>query len=239
MKPASFSVVRTRVIAERAARYRVVCAAAIVFALACPRHHGGAAAVEADVEITSSIRTAASAALAKRPGAFRVGEPYVIAGRTYVPRIDPTYTAEGIASWYGGKFHGRLTANGEIYNMHAVSAAHPTLPLPSYVRITNLQTRRSLIVRLNDRGPYFDNRLIDVSFRAAKLLGFHERGLAPVRVEYIGPASLDGSDDEKLASTLRDDNPTVAADDNGPVATLPPVGEVTPADAGFPRVIFD
>lgn len=143
----------------------------------------------------------------KGGGTYRVGNPYVIAGRTYVPREDPGYHAEGQASWYGADFQGRLTANGEVFDMQSVSAAHPTLPLPSYVRVTNLENRRSVVVRVNDRGPYHDNRVIDVSVRTAKLLGFYDKGLARVRVEYVGRAALSGSDDEKLAASLRTDEP--------------------------------
>ena len=122
-------------------------------------------------------------------------------GQTYVPTYDPDYRAEGKASWYGSSFHGRRTANGERFDQEAVSAAHPTLPLPSYVRVTNLENNRSIVVRVNDRGPYRGSRLIDVSVRTAKLLGFYEQGLAKVRVEYLSPASLDGSND-RLEKTL-------------------------------------
>jgi rare lipoprotein A len=94
--------------------------------------------------------------------------------------------------------------------MHGISAAHPTLPLPSYVRVTNLENRRSLVVRVNDRGPFHQGRLIDLSVRAAKLLGFYDKGVARVRVEYLGRASLSGSDDTKLAGTLRADEPNGA-----------------------------
>lgn len=141
----------------------------------------------------------------KGGGVYRVGTAYTIAGRTYFPESDPNYQAEGIASWYGRDFHGRRTANGEIFDMHSVSAAHPTLPIPSYARVTNLANRRSLIVRINDRGPFKDNRVIDLSSKSAELLDFKGNGLARVRVEYIGRASLDGSDDRVLMATLRRD----------------------------------
>src|SRR6516165_3367951 len=124
----------------------------------------------------------------KGGGTYRVGSPYVVAGQTYVPQDDPHYRAEGLASWYGDDFHGRATANGEIFDRDAISAAHPTMPLPSYARVTNLNNGRSLIVRVNDRGPYAANRIIDVSKHAASLLGFIERGTTRVRVEYVGPA---------------------------------------------------
>jgi len=140
----------------------------------------------------------------KGGGTYRVGKPYVVAGRTYVPQEDGNYQAEGVASWYGDDFHGRLTANGEVFDMHSISAAHPTLPMPSYARVTNLANKKSIVVRVNDRGPFAANRVIDVSVRAAKLLGFHDRGVARVRVEYVGRAPLEGSDDRQLVATLRD-----------------------------------
>jgi rare lipoprotein A len=143
----------------------------------------------------------------KGGGVYRVGRPYKVAGRTYVPEEDENYVAEGTASWYGEDFHGRRTANGEVYDMDSVSAAHPTLPIPSYVRITNLRNKRSIIARVNDRGPYHQGRVIDVSVRTAKLLGFYANGTAQVRVEYVGRAALEGSDDEKLAATLRHGRP--------------------------------
>jgi rare lipoprotein A len=158
--------------------------------------------------VTSSVRVVGPGKpVPKGGGNYRVGDPYVIAGRTYVPQEDSKYRAEGLASWYGTDFHGRLTANGEVFDMYSLSAAHPTLPLPSYVRVTNLENRRSVVVRVNDRGPYHDNRVIDVSVRAAKLLGFFDRGVAHVRVEYVGRAALNGSDDAKLAQSLRVDEP--------------------------------
>lgn len=141
----------------------------------------------------------------KGGGYHRIGVPYVIAGRKYTPRKDPNYRVEGKASWYGKGFHGRRTANGEIFDMHALSAAHPTLPLPSYVRVTNLENNKSLIVRVNDRGPFHGERLIDLSVQAAKMLDFYDNGVVKVRVEYVGEAKLDGSDTVTLASSLRHD----------------------------------
>ena len=90
----------------------------------------------------------------KGGGVYRIGQPYDVAGRVYVPEENINYSAVGMASWYGDDFHGRYTANGEVFDMHGISAAHPTLPLPSYVRVTNLANSRSIIVRVNDRGPY-------------------------------------------------------------------------------------
>ena len=140
----------------------------------------------------------------KGGGRYSVGKPYVIAGKTYVPEENAErYSAQGIASWYGEDFHGRKTSNGEVFDMHSIAAAHPTLPLPSYVRVTNLNNNRSLIVRVNDRGPFHEGRVIDVSVRAAQLLGFYETGTTRVKLDYVGKASLSGSDDTKLAATLR------------------------------------
>jgi len=146
----------------------------------------------------------------KGGGRYSVGRSYSINGRTYTPVENAAYRAEGVASWYGPDFHGRQTANGEIYDMHSISAAHPTMPLPSYARVTNLDNGRSIIVRVNDRGPYAHNRILDVSISAAQALDFHRPGLANVRVEYVGRAPLEGSDDRMLTATLRHGSPAPA-----------------------------
>ena len=112
----------------------------------------------------------------------KIGEPYQVAGVWYYPKSEPGYNQTGIASWYGGKFHGRKTANGETFDMNALTAAHKTLPMPSRVRVTNLQNGRSLVLRVNDRGPFTHGRIIDLSRRAAQLLGFERQGTARVRV---------------------------------------------------------
>jgi peptidoglycan lytic transglycosylase len=146
----------------------------------------------------------------KGGGVYRLGKPYSVAGRMYVPEEDIHYRAEGLASWYGDDFHGRQTANGEIFDMTALTAAHPTLPMPCYVRVTNVRNGKSVILRVNDRGPYHGNRLIDVSTRAAKLLEFDGYGVARVRVEYVGRAPLEGTDDRLLEATLRTGVPAPA-----------------------------
>jgi rare lipoprotein A len=132
-------------------------------------------------------------------GIYKVGNPYVINGVTYVPREDPNYSETGIASWYGPQFHGERTANGEVFDMELVSAAHRTLPMPSLVRVTNLENGRSMVVRLNDRGPYARGRIIDMSKKAAELLGFQGAGTAMVRVEYVGRAPLEEGAPELVA----------------------------------------
>jgi rare lipoprotein A len=113
---------------------------------------------------------------------FKVGQPYKINGNWYHPEFVTEYEAIGIASWYGSPYHGRLTANGELYDMYALTAAHPTLQLPSVVRVTNLDNGRSLVLRVNDRGPFLKNRLIDLSLAAARPHGIERQGLARVHV---------------------------------------------------------
>jgi peptidoglycan lytic transglycosylase len=130
----------------------------------------------------------------KGGGRYQVGQPYEIAGIQYTPHEDTSYDRTGEASWYGELFHGRYTANGEIYDMDRLSAAHPTLPLPVNAQVTNLQNGRSLIVRINDRGPFKNDRIIDLSRRSAEILGFRKNGTAPVRVKYLRRAPLDGDD---------------------------------------------
>jgi rare lipoprotein A len=157
-----------------------------------------------------SQRVAEDADIPKGGGSYKVGRPYNVRGKTYYPAEDTHYRAEGIASWYGPDFHGRLTANGEIYNMNGYSAAHTTLPLPSYARVTNLSNGKSMIVRVNNRGPFVHNRLIDLSVGTAKALGFYGNGIARVRVEYVGRAPIEGSDDRMLLATLREGSPAPA-----------------------------
>jgi rare lipoprotein A len=146
----------------------------------------------------------------KGGGTYHVGAPYTVGGHTYYPQDNPHYQATGLASWYGDDFHGRLTANREGFAHNGISAAHTTMPLPSYARVSNLSNGRSLIVRVNDRGPSHGNRIIDVSSRAAELLGFRTSGTAWVKVEYVGRAPIEGSDDRILAATLRHDEPAPA-----------------------------
>jgi len=128
---------------------------------------------------------------ADTPGGYKIGQPYRIGAQWYVPREQPDYVATGRASWYGSDFHGRPTANGEIFDQFALTAAHPTLPLPSFVRVRNLANGRDIIVRVNDRGPFVQGRIIDMSRAAALALGFLENGTTDVRVTYIGAAPID------------------------------------------------
>jgi rare lipoprotein A len=143
-------------------------------------------------------------------GFYMVGKPYSVAGQMYVPTEKQRATI-GLASWYGEAFHGRRTANGEVYDCDAITAAHPTMPLPSYARVTNLENHNSVIVRVNDRGPFHPNRVVDVSRKTAQVLDFHGSGTTKVKIEYIAPAGLAGSDDMKLLATLKTNGPAVLA----------------------------
>tara|TARA_B100001939_G_C16947103_1_gene620755 strand:+ start:6936 stop:7844 length:909 start_codon:yes stop_codon:yes gene_type:complete len=169
-------------------------------------------------------------------GSYKVGKPYKVAGKVYYPKEDPTYSAVGLASWYGPKFHGRKTANGEIFDMNALTAAHTTLPMPSYVRVTNLENGRSLILRVNDRGPFVGNRLIDVSRRAAQLLGFERQGVTKVRVEAVPgpdaapvyvrrqtPPSSSSPSSSSLAQPAPKRAPVVVAEETTPTSPPPAV----------------
>ncbi len=129
-------------------------------------------------------------AIEEKPQArYKVGNPYQIAGTWYYPKEDYEYDETGIASWYGRKFHGRKTANGEIYDMNALTAAHRTLPMPSYVQVTNLDNGRSLVLKVNDRGPFAKGRIIDISRRGAQLLKFQKEGTAKVHVKILAAKS--------------------------------------------------
>lgn len=144
--------------------------------------------------VKASPRLVASGPVPKGGGRYMVGKPYVVKGKTFVPKENPNYDKVGVASWYGDAFHGRMTANGELYDKEHLSAAHPTLPLPSYARVTNLNTGSSVIVRINDRGPFHKGRIIDLSRKTADMLDMTHSGTGEVRVQYIGPARMDGRD---------------------------------------------
>lgn len=161
----------------------------------------------------------------KGGGHYKLGKPYVIGGRWYTPREQPGLDDVGIASWYGDDFHGRKTANGEIYDMNRLSAAHPTLPLPTYVYVTNLENGRTVLLRVNDRGPYVGNRVIDLSRAAAHALGTKGKGLGRVRVRYAGKAPMNGDDRRErqfLASQPWSSGNRVATNAGSPYAPLPP-----------------
>ena len=139
----------------------------------------------------------------KGGGRYVVGKKYKIAGKWYYPKHEPNYRKTGLASWYGPTFHGRKTANGEIFDRNALTAAHTTMPLPSYARVTNVDNGRSMIVRVNDRGPFHGNRIIDLSERVATMLDTKSAGVGKVKVEYVGKAPLHGQDETYLMASYR------------------------------------
>ncbi|EJF77959.1 Rare lipoprotein A precursor [Candidatus Bartonella washoeensis] len=142
------------------------------------------------VVLSKKVSSGTNQSKGKRSKRAVVGKPYQIKGKWYYPQHDPDYKRIGEASWYGSDFHGRLTANGEIYDMNLLTAAHPTMSLPSYARVTNLKNGASLIVRVNDRGPFMKNRIIDLSKKAAEILGYQNAGVTDVQVEYIAEAPV-------------------------------------------------
>lgn len=158
----------------------------------------------------------------------KVGNPYRVGNRTYRPQRDDRYDRVGIASWYGPNFHGRPTANGEVFDQYAMTAAHTTLPIPSIAEVTNLENGRSVIVRVNDRGPFVDDRIIDMSRAAATELGYIGTGLARVRVRYLGPAHPDAPPPGLNVRAV--DVPGAPAEEPEPVQ----VAEIVPAPAETP-----
>ena len=170
------------------------------------------------------------------PGTMR---PYQVAGVTYTPREQPNYDEVGMASWYGPQFHNRSTSNGETFDMDAITAAHRTLPLPSIVEVTNLDNNRTLRVRVNDRGPFVQGRIIDLSRGAARALGYEGRGLTRVRVRYIGPAAPALGDDLRMArATLpperRTERPAWVAPPAPVQASPPGFANAAPASTSGP-----
>lgn len=177
-------------------------------------------------------------------GRDQTGRPYKVRGKMYYPKEDKSYRKVGYASWYGDAFHGRLTANGEIYDQTHLTAAHPTMPLPSYARVTNVENGSSVIVRVNDRGPYSNGRLIDLSRRAAEMLDYTRNGTAQVKVEYVGRAPLDGRDDSYLLASYQPGNKVPDPSDGLPTGVMIAMNGSTPsgsggASAAFPGTLSD
>jgi rare lipoprotein A len=178
-------------------------------------------------------------------GRDQLGRPYKVAGNWYYPKEDKNYRKVGAASWYGDAFHGRLTANGEIYDMTHLTAAHPTMPLPSYARVTNKKNGSSIIVRVNDRGPYHSGRIIDLSKRAAELLDYTHSGTAKVEVEYVGRAPLDGRDEQYLVASYRPGNQAPDPSDGLPEGVMIAMNGPTPGlgasrtASAFPGTLSD
>lgn len=187
---------------------RLVALASLIAPLIAACGGGLGATVKRSAFTSSEYGVAVSPRVTSNPnppkggGRYQVGKPYTVRGKTYVPQQNPSgYADSGEASWYGSDFHGRRTANGEIFSANAITGAHPTLPLPSYVRVTNQANGRSLIVRVNDRGPYMPGRIMDLSHRAAAMLGYVNNGHAQIQAEYVGPAPLEGDDTRMLVAS--------------------------------------
>ncbi len=178
-------------------------------------------------------------------GRDQLGKPYKVRGQWYYPKEVKNYASKGVASWYGDAFHGRLTANGEIYDMTHLTAAHPTMPLPSYARVTNTANGSSVIVRVNDRGPYSNGRIIDLSRRAAEMLDYTHSGTAAVKVEYVGRAPLDGQDDAYLVASYRPGGAAPDPSDGLPTGVMiamngsTPGGSAPQAAVPFPGGLTD
>lgn len=168
--------------------------------------------------VAASPRLTTSRKVRKGGGRRSTGKPYKIRGKWYTPKEEPGYDRTGKASWYGPNFHGRLTANGEIYDQFAMTAAHPTFPLPSYARVTNMENGNSVVVRVNDRGPYHAGRVIDLSARASSMLGYQRQGVGRVRVQYVGAAPLHGLDANYLEASFREGNTMLASTGTGQLA---------------------
>lgn len=221
---------------------RIACAAALGLAVAncaSPPQQRSSGARSSEIGAFSDVNKYGRASprvvaegeeVPKGGGRYHVGNSYRVAGRTYTPSERPVgHSQTGMASWYGAAFHGRKTANGEVYDKSSYTAAHPTMPIPSYARVTNLRNSHSIIVRVNDRGPFHGGRVMDVSERVAHALDFKGQGTTRVRIDYLGRAGLGGSDDIRLAQSLRTDG--TAANSPSIPASYGPGGTVQVASA--------
>lgn len=199
---------------------------------ACALLLGGCAETNLAIHAAKQITPGTSEKVARTQGGYKVGKPYQVNGVWYYPKVDYDYVETGVASWYGPDFHGKATANGETYDMNTLTAAHKTLPLPSVVRVINLNNGRAVKLRVNDRGPFVNGRVIDVSRRAAQLLGFEAAGTAPVRVEIV-------ADESRQIAALAEGNrvaPPLAAVPTDKVAVQALPGSTSPQRPAVQRV---
>lgn len=182
----------------------IVCVAPVL--AACATNSGSGVKRAAFTSKEYGVAVSPRVTTAKYPphggGRYLPNAPYVVKGKTYQPVDGPGYVERGHASWYGQDFHGRRTANGEIFGAYYLTAASPVLPVPSYARVTNLENGRSVLVRINDRGPYMADRIIDLSYEAARVLGYLSNGKAEVEVRYVAPAPLNGDDSRMLVASV-------------------------------------
>ncbi|WP_020185333.1 septal ring lytic transglycosylase RlpA family protein [Methylopila sp. 73B] len=208
----------------------VVVACAALAACSAQTQSTKTAAVAPTVDPVLGVAASPQVVAAGQPapkggGVYSVGKTYQVAGKVYSPATrKPGPVGVGLASFYGARFHGRRTANGEVFDSASLSAAHPSLPLPSYVRVTNVTNGRSVVVRVNDRGPFHKGRLIDVSQRTADVLGFRRAGVGAVKIDYVGLAPLAGADDRQLLATYKEFG-RPAAPEGVQLASLKPVSD--------------
>jgi len=229
------------------AAFLVACGTPEPKAMVSPKKRSKEYFAESEYGVKASPRVSnMRSRLPRGGGRDQVGKPYKVRGKWYYPKEDSGYRKVGTASWYGDAFHGRLTANGEIYDMTHLTAAHPTMPLPSYARVTNTANGSSVIVRVNDRGPYSHGRLIDLSRRAAEMLDYTHSGTAEVKVEYVGRAPLDGQDDQYLMASYRPGNQSPDPSDGLPTGVMIAMNGETPSmsagtapAAAFPGELID
>jgi len=190
---------------------------------ACATNHGSGVKRAAFTSKEFGVKVSPRVTTAKYPphggGRYMPNTPYVVRNVTYKPVDGPGYVATGEASWYGQDFHGRRTANGEIFGAYYLTAASPVLPIPCYARVTNLENGRSVLVRVNDRGPYMQGRVADLSYEAALALGYLNQGSAQVQIAYAGPAPLNGDDSRMLMASLRTNQSPLAQPDEIRVAS--------------------
>lgn len=238
---------RTRVL-KRGAAFMAIAVSALIIAGCSSTSHKSTVKpnrskeyfAESEYGVKASPRvTTQRSRLPRGGGRDQLGKPYKVRGVWYYPKEDKNYRKVGAASWYGDAFHGRLTANGEIYDMTHLTAAHPTMPLPSYARVTNLKNGSSVIVRVNDRGPYAHNRVIDLSKRAAEMLDYAHTGVAQVKVEYVGRAPLHGQDEEYLLASYHPGNRAPDPSDGLPTGVMIAMNGPTPSSSvgAFPGTL--
>ncbi|GBD49422.1 septal ring lytic transglycosylase RlpA family protein [Methylopila sp. Yamaguchi] len=216
--------------AFRIPQVAVIAACAALAACSAQTQPTKTAAVAPTVDPALGVAVSPQVVAAGKPvpkggGVYSVGKTYQVAGKVYSPAArKPGPVGVGLASFYGARFHGRRTANGEVFDSASLSAAHPSLPLPSYVRVTNVTNGRSVVVRVNDRGPFHKGRLIDVSQRTADVLGFRRAGVGAVKIDYVGLAPLAGTDDRQLLATYKEFG-RPAAPEGVQLASLKPVSD--------------
>jgi rare lipoprotein A len=225
------TVVRSALVAVCAGAGLSACASIAPMPEGLASTQGGQGAAPAH----ASVRSASAQNPAQSGPRYKLGAPYQAGGVWYVPAEQPNYDEVGLASWYGDEFNGKPTADGELFDMNGISAAHATLPMPSIVEVTNLENGRTIRVRLNDRGPFHPGRIIDLSRGAAQQLGFFNKGTAQVRVRFVSVAPLAGSGGATMiaANPMQAVLPPISAPSPEAPINRPPVSANAALSAGF------